>query len=389
MHKFVLYFGVYRSIIHKLGYSRKHVRLFKDAMEREIVNFVKRTSDKRLKALVISALMVSVLSGCTQVDEGTEKSVTRLFGITDGLTDAQTRLILAGETVLIVFLVSLIILLIALFNRYRKTEKRAIEASLREKALVRENEVLDRLNRTKTEFFQNMSHDFKTPLTVISTSVLNAIDTLDYEMDKDEIRESLNLAQSEIMRMSRIVDGALKHAALHSNRQTSEPIDLSLVMRKVAKTYHVFLQRNGNELSITIPPGLPRVYGNSDMLLNVFSNLIANANRFTRNGSINISADYTGMQKLSKSELKYVNVSVSDTGAGVSPEILDDIFTRGASESGTGLGLSICKAAIETYGGEISVASDKGKGTKVSFTLPVYEKISGDDEDADEVKRRI
>ena len=348
---------------------------------------IKMNTGKIFTALIFIALMGSVLSGCSQSESLSDITINRIFGITDGLTDTQTKWILAGEAMLIVFLFSLIILIIALFNRYRKTEKRAIEAALREKALVRENEVLDRLNRTKTEFFQNMSHDFKTPLTVISTSVLNAIDCLDYEMDKDEIKECLNLAQSEIMRMSRIVDGALKHAALHSNRQTAEPIDLSLIMRKIAKTYFAFLERNGNKLSISTPTGLPRVYGNSDMLLNVFSNLLANANRFTRNGEINISAGIDNRTSEPTEGPQYISVSVSDNGAGVNPDVLDSIFTRGASESGTGLGLSICKVAIETYGGEIFVKSEKGKGTVVSFTLPIYVKTKSSDA-IEEAKRR-
>jgi len=233
-----------------------------------------------------------------------------------------------------------------------------------------------------------MSHDFKTPLTVISTSILNAMDILDYNMDKDEMRESLNLAQGEIMRMSRIVDGALRHAALHSNRQVAEPVDLAALMRKVAKTYHAFLERNGNALSISIPNSLPRVYGNSDTLLNVFSNLITNANRHTRRGRIRIYAELIEPKKKSSNGNRYVSVSVSDNGTGVNPEILESIFARGASESGTGLGLSICKTAIEAYGGTIKVNSKTGKGTRVTFTVPVYDTSMREDEEIVEVNRR-
>jgi len=346
------------------------------------------TSGKFLSVIFIATLMIGVISGCVEIVNPPIYTIRRLFGVPEGLTETQTEWILIGETILVVFLALLIVLLIALFNRYRKTEKRAIEAGIRERILVRENEVLDRLNRTKTEFFQNMSHDFKTPLTVISTSILNAVDLLDYEMNKEEMRDSLNLAQSEIMRMSRIVDGALRHAALHSNRQIAEQVDLALLLRKVVKTYHAFLERNGNGLSISIPNSLPYVYGNSDTLLNVFSNLITNANRHTRRGRIRIYAEIIEQKRKKSDSRKFVSVTVSDNGTGVNPEIIDNIFLRGASESGTGLGLSICKTAIEAYGGTIIVNSKPGKGTRVTFTVPVYEYDMTDDEENDEMNRR-
>ena len=321
---------------------------------------------------ITAALLIVSLSGCVESVEAADQVVRSLFRIQDDLSEAQTRWIIVWETLLLVFLVLLVVLLIALFRRYRKTEKRAYEAGLRERTLMRENEMLDRLSRMKTEFIQNMSHDFRTPLTVISTSVLNAVDVLDFEMDKDEIRESLTLAQSEIMRMSRIVDGALKHAALHGNQQRSESLDLTLLLGKVVKTYQAFLERRDNTLSVSINEELPNVYGNADMLLNVLANLISNSDRYTRNGEIVISAEVPEYNK------KFVMVTVSDDGAGVNPDVLQNIFKRGMSEAGTGLGLHICKTAVESYGGTISVESEVGRGTRVAFTVPVYD-ISIDD----------
>jgi len=298
-----------------------------------------------------------------------------MFGAPDGFTEEQSSWIILWESILIVFLVLLIILLFALFIRYRRTEKQAIESKIRERTLVRENEVLDHLNRTKTEFFQNMSHDFKTPLTVISTSVLNAIDVLNYSdfgEEEEEIRESLSLAQSEVMRLSRLVDGALKHAALYSNQHLAERVNLYRLLKRIEKTYIAFLERRGNKLVISLQPSLPNIYGNVDMLINVFSNVITNANRYTQNGEIVIAAKVDENIKAANRKKQFVIITVSDNGSGVNPEILENIFDRGASENGSGLGLSICKTAIETYGGTITVKSEKGVGTAVTFTVPVY-----------------
>jgi signal transduction histidine kinase len=310
-----------------------------------------------------------------------------MFGAPDGFTEEQSNWIILWESILIVFLVLLIILLFALFIRYRRTEKQAIESKIRERSLVRENEVLDHLNRTKTEFFQNMSHDFKTPLTVISTSVLNAVDVLnygDFGEEEEEIRESLSLAQSEVMRLSRLVDGALKHAALYSNQHLAERVNLYRLLKRIEKTYIAFLERRGNKLIISLQPALPHIYGNVDMLINVFSNVITNANRYTQNGEIVISAKAEESIKTTKGKKQFVIITVSDNGSGVNPEILENIFDRGASESGSGLGLSICRTAIETYGGTIAVKSEKGVGTTVTFTVPIY--VAKEDEPETELE---
>jgi len=271
----------------------------------------------------------------------------------------------------IVLMVCSAVFLLILFYRSRKSERLAVDARIREQALIAENDMLDRLNRMKTQFFQNMSHDFKTPLTVISTCVLNVADVLDFDdnIDKDEMRESLEQAQREIMRMSRMVDSAMKLSAMHDGRQDIEPVDIAYFLREAVETYRVLLERHGNILSINIPKSLPHISGNTDMLLHVIANILSNANRYTRDGEIIIQA-----QKR-KGE---VAVTIKDNGQGVAPEILPRIFERGVSDRGTGLGLSICKTAIEEiHNGTILVESEYGKGTAVTFTLPVCDIESG------------
>ena len=345
---------------------------------------IKKSSVKNALISSLAVLASGFLSGCQYLEDSPGFLFWRMFGMSEGFTEPESSWIILWESVLILFLVLLIILLFALFIRYRRTERQAVESKIRERTLVRENEVLDHLNRTKTEFFQNMSHDFKTPLTVISTSVLNAVDLLDfgdYGQEEEEIRESLTLAQSEVMRLSRIVDGALKHAALYSNEYFAEKINLYKLLKRIEKTYNAFLERKGNKFVISLPQALPPVFGNVDMLLNVFSNVITNANRYTQDGEIVISAQVESNVKSSKKAKQFLSVTISDNGSGVNPEILEKIFDRGASENGSGLGLSICRTAIETFGGTINVKSEVGKGTKVTFTVPVYEDRTGDPEE--------
>ena len=285
-----------------------------------------------------------------------------------GITDYDTTM-----TALFLVVLVLILLIFVIFNVFvggfiktlnKASDSLATVARKREQELIADNEMLDRLNRMKNEFFQNMSHDFKTPLTVISTSVLNAVDMLDFEMDKDEMRESLGNAQHEIMRMARMVESAMKYSSLHDNRQDMKPLDLASLLRDGAETYRALLERNGNSLVLEISGLLPFVYGNGDMILHVLSNLLSNANQFTRNGDIVISSDVDN---------DMVSVTVRDSGAGIKPELLPYVFERGVSDSGTGLGLSICKTAIEAHNGTITVESEYGRGAAFTFTMPAYD----------------
>jgi len=186
----------------------------------------------------------------------------------------------------------------------------------------------------------------------------------EYSDDKETMRKILMSAQSEAMRMSRMVDSSLTYSSLSDNRQIMEEIDLAPLLREGAETYRALLDRHENTLLIEIPNTFSPVLGNADMLLHVLSNLLSNANRYTRGGEITITAaESDGL----------IIVKVIDNGSGIKPEVLPHIFQRGVSDSGTGLGLSICKSAIESHGGNIEIESEINVGTTVIFTIPIIE----------------
>jgi len=297
---------------------------------------------------------------------------------------------LAGVIALLVLIAVILVVLIFLINRRRVKERLAMEIEIKEQARLADKDKIDRLNRMKTEFFQDMSHDFKTPLTVISTSVLNAADMLDYDIDKDEMRDCLMIAQREIMRISRMVDSAAKHISLHEIRQDMSPVDVAQLLRDVAGTYRTLLEGNGNTLSLRITQPLPRINSNTDMLLHVLSNLLTNANRYTRNGEIVISAgvadkdadgtgdEETGCDGQPGEKKQYVWFSVRDNGEGVKSELLQHVFERGVTDGGTGLGLALCKADVEAHDGTISIQSEYGSGAEVTVSLPAYSEPRGE-----------
>jgi len=265
--------------------------------------------------------------------------------------------------IVVIFISSVAIFI--LFYKTLKAERAIIEAKSREQALLSRNESLYHMSQMKTEFFQNLSHDFKTPLTVISTGILNIEDMLSFDnIDKQEILECLNNSQREIMRMSRMIDSAMNISSVNDSYQGKELLDIANILREGAETYRAFLKRRGNVLQVSIPKTLPKVCINLDMLLHVLANLFSNANRHTQNGKIYISARKTNDS---------VVISITDNGVGISPELIPHIFERGVTENGTGIGLSICKSGIEeVHNGKISIESKKGSHTQVTFELPIF-----------------
>jgi signal transduction histidine kinase len=243
------------------------------------------------------------------------------------------------------------------------------DAKRRDQELVERNAALDNLSRMKTEFMQNISHEMKTPLAVVSTSVLNADDLLDFDADGAEIRASLRLAQAEVMRMSRMVDAAMAFSSAEETSQRMGTLDIGALVRTAVDAYRPLLERHGNTLALDIPDALPPLRGNAEALSQVLSNLLSNANRHTRGGRIQVA--------VARGEAS-VTVTVRDDGEGVDDAVLPRVFDRGASTGGTGLGLAICKAAIDAHGGRITLKNNSGPGACAEFQLPVL----GDEQEA-------
>ena len=284
-----------------------------------------------------------------------------VFGLADLLRTPIARGFQLVDIMFLIFVVAAgIFLLINISLR-----KRQNTAVARENVLLTEKELIDKLSRLKVELYQNMYHDLKTPLTVISTSILNISDLIEFsDINEEEMLKSLYDMQSETMYMSRMLDNAMKLSAspggLHELLFVA--MDMGEFIMEKSEIYRILLARNKNKLVLDIIPPLPKVLVCADMILHVLTNLLTNANRYTRAGKITIGV---------KEDQGGVCITVSDNGSGIKEEFLPLIFERGTSDSGSGLGLAICKDVVEkTHGGKISASSVVGVGTKITFTLP-------------------
>jgi len=269
------------------------------------------------------------------------------------------------------------ILLTTVLNQHRENIK-GIAITVQD--ITREVE----LNEAKSQFISNVSHELRTPLFNIKTH----IETLhDYgeELTESERREFLETANHETDRLTRLVNDVLDLSRLESCRiYHFDGVDLAQAIEQTLRTYQLNAKDKGIELIQELAPNLPPVLGNYDLLLQVFTNLVGNALKFTREGGKVVIRAYELAAATSHSHshsLKnIVRIEVSDTGIGIDPEDQHAIFerffrveNRVHTLEGTGLGLSIVRNIIDKHHSAVNLVSEVGVGTTFWFDLAVFE----------------
>lgn len=242
---------------------------------------------------------------------------------------------------------------------------------------------MERINQLKSEFVSHVSHELRTPLTSIKGACGLLARSQIGELNPKQAR-LVEIIDAEGSHLTDLIDDLLDLAKLEAKRVEMKREELSLaeVAAGCVESLKTVTEQKGLKMEQTIPSDLPRIRADRAQLQKVFYNLIGNAIKFTPSGGkITIAARgvYAGSPDGSpQTTLNHVEVSVIDTGIGISKTHLPRIFekfyrvesglTRGTS--GTGLGLSICKEIIEAHGGKIWVESEVGKGSQFSFALP-------------------
>ena len=229
----------------------------------------------------------------------------------------------------------------------------------------RQQKALERADQAKTIFLANISHELKTPLTVIS----NCAQTSKRHLGEED-GQAMDLICAEADRMALMVSQLLDVTAIEEGRMrlTRRPSQIRAVVKLAMDTYYPLAVRAGNRLVFRPVYDLPAVLADEDRIRQVVLNLLSNANRHTRDGEITVTLDAVP---------GCVRVTVRDTGEGIPAEGMAHLFERFApkenragNDTGTGLGLYICKHIVESHGGAIAVQSTPGQGTAVRFTLP-------------------
>ncbi|MBL8156764.1 MAG: PAS domain S-box protein [Anaerolineae bacterium] len=220
------------------------------------------------------------------------------------------------------------------------------------------------------EFIGNMSHDLKTPLTVINSSVY----LLEKYTDPDRQQEKIEVIKEQVALLGRLIQDTLTLSRLdHSSQLSTETLESVEVNQLVSEAVHNLrpeADRKSQTLTVILEPGLPPLLTNHDELYRVVGNLLENAIFYTPDhGSITLST------RLADHKLVF---TITDTGMGIAPADLDRIFgrffrsdrSRSAKIPGTGLGLAIVKRVVDMHKGRIEVESTLGTGTTFRVYLP-------------------
>ena len=225
-----------------------------------------------------------------------------------------------------------------------------------------------RATRARDEILGIVSHDLRNPLSAIAMcgsaldeSLSTADDGVRYMVDT--IRQSADWMNRLIQDLLDIASIETGHLAMERHRQDAAPL-----LAQLETIFAGTAAEHGVTLAIATSSPLAPVMADGERLLQVLTNLVANALKFTpAGGTIHVTAEPDGA---------CVRFAVRDTGAGIPPEDLPHLFDRfwqarrGASERGTGLGLAISKGIVEGHGGSIHVVSQVGSGSTFSFTIP-------------------
>jgi signal transduction histidine kinase/DNA-binding response OmpR family regulator len=234
----------------------------------------------------------------------------------------------------------------------------------------RRAEALAELDRAKTTFFSNISHEFRTPLTLMMGPLE---DVLDGAASPDEVMERVSLAHRNGARLLRLVNSLLDFSRIEAGRVQAvfEPTDLSQFSAEIASSFRSAMDKAGLAFEIDCPPLAEPVWLDRDMWEKILLNLLSNAFKFTLDGGVSLhvgpAADGRGAQ-----------VRVSDTGAGIAAEELPRLFERfhriegakGRSFEGSGIGLALVHELVKLHGGDITVESAPDEGSAFTVALP-------------------
>lgn len=230
-------------------------------------------------------------------------------------------------------------------------------------------EALAAIDRAKTIFFSNISHEFRTPLTLL----IGPIGDLREDPNISPVgREKADVALRNVQRMQKLVNMLLDFSRIEAGKMEAkpEPVDIGALTEDLCSTFRSAIEKGGMKLIVTREEIHEPVNVDVDMWEKIILNLVSNAFKYSDSGTIEVS-----VSKVKEN----IEVAVSDTGVGIEAGELEKIFERfhrvhndkGRSTEGTGIGLAMVKELVKLHNGTITVKSQPGKGSTFTVIIPV------------------
>ncbi|MHA3773249.1 ATP-binding protein [Verrucomicrobiota bacterium sgz303538] len=235
----------------------------------------------------------------------------------------------------------------------------------------RRAEALAELDRAKTAFFSNVSHEFRTPLTLMLAPLEELLARRDVDLPSTAAA-SLEMVNRNGLRLLRLVNTLLDFSRIEAGRvqATFEPTNLAAFTGELASVFRSACERAGLRLTVACPQLPEPVFVDQDMWEKIVLNLLSNAFKFTFEGEIAVSLANTGT---------HAELRVRDSGVGIPAEEMPRLFerfhriesTRGRTHEGSGIGLALVHELVRLHGGQVSAESTLGQGTTFIVRLPL------------------
>ncbi len=227
---------------------------------------------------------------------------------------------------------------------------------------------LKELVESKSKFTATVSHELRSPLAMIKEATNLVLDEVLGPLN-DGQKEMLNITKNNVARLGRLVNNVLQYQKMEAGKTgyDLQENDVNELVKEANKGAILFAGDRKADIMTDLGTDLPRIRFDSDKIMQVVVNLMANAIKYSKSGPIVIRT------RVENSE---IHISVQDSGQGIYPEEQDEIFKpfsqgKGRRKGGTGLGLAIAKEIVLAHHGRIWVESEIGKGSTFHFTLPV------------------
>jgi signal transduction histidine kinase len=229
-------------------------------------------------------------------------------------------------------------------------------------------EALAEIDRAKTAFFSNVSHEFRTPLTLMLGPLEDALAEGGLPL---QLHERLAVAHRNSLRLLKLVNTLLDFSRLEAGRIEAvyEAVDLAVLTSELASVFRSAIEKAGMKLVVDCAPVANTVYVDREMWEKILFNLLSNAFKFTFEGEIKVTLRDSG---------DTVELEVSDTGTGIPAEELPNLFerfhrvkgARGRSYEGSGIGLALVQELVNLHGGVARVRSEVGRGSIFTVSIP-------------------
>ena len=230
-------------------------------------------------------------------------------------------------------------------------------------------EALAEIDRAKTAFFSNVSHEFRTPLTLMLGPLEDALASSALPSGE---RDRLTVAHRNSLRLLKLVNTLLDFSRIEAGRVQAvyEPTDLAAATAEFASMFRSAVEKAGLSLVVDCPPLPEPAFIDRQMWEQIVLNLLSNALKFTFQGEIEVRLRFTA---------GHFELSVRDTGTGISAQELPKVFERfhrvagahGRTHDGTGIGLALVQELVKLHGGSVSVESEHGRGSLFKVALPM------------------